>query len=107
MASMYDIKRKIAAETGVVLVAAAPSDRYTVQPSVLQIGHHPNRDYYCELIGPYLDADNPDVRVFIEHRRVDGTETVTLLVQDATDDAILNSTADGIEKYRAGWPFQL
>lgn len=65
----------------------------------LLIDQQLERSYTNELIGPFADPENEDVRLFLSHRMLDGTETVNLLVQDADDDAFLNGDAEGTERY--------
>lgn len=63
--------------------------------------------YVCELHGPFYDTDVPvdavgDSRIFVVYRKLRGQVTLAYLVQDADDDAFLNSTAMGAEKYDTG-----
>jgi hypothetical protein len=74
----------VRAATGIALES-------TMYTGSLTVGYRLRRGYDCVLIGPFEDPLEPDIRVYITHRLLDGSETVTLLLQDKDDDAWLNS----------------
>jgi hypothetical protein len=111
MATLDDIKRPFA-ERDITLQDTDFTGGLMIERGTVQ-----GEEYYCELIGPFRDPTNPDVRLFVTHRKLGSHETVTLLLQDRDDDAFLNSphsssylvsnTQRPLEEYKAGHAFYL
>jgi hypothetical protein len=93
MSSLAQIKEAIRDQGG-------PSLLNNKNTNALPIDRNSSRGYINELIGPFEVAEScGDLRAFISHRVLDGTETAEILFQDTDDDAFLNSNAEGLEHY--------
>lgn len=96
--------------TGIRLANTAYTDHMLVD-------REDRRGYALWLLGPYRDRANPDVRLFLWYREIDEMATVTAMVQDHDDDAVLNSSHSSaimvthserpILDYQAGHAFYL
>lgn len=57
--------------------------------------------YQLRLTGPYHLRRNPDLRLFIWHRVVEDSWTITYTAMDTDDDSVLIQGFDGGEEYRS------
>lgn len=96
MKTEAELLKRVKQETGVELERGSFTQTVTLDKVDA-------RGYVLNFMGPYFDPEDDDFRLYITHRLLDGTETFSLSVQDADDDAWLNGGV--VPKYRAGWAF--
>jgi hypothetical protein len=99
----WEVQDAMVIKTGIRLGTTDWTDKLTIDVDEDSIGDR----YLVRLFGPFEDLDLPedqrkDFRLFVVVRHLEGTVSLQLLVQDATDDAFLNSNAFGAEKYNIG-----